>query len=106
MPENPFTRIVPGNLGNDEKNHHRQHCGRNNNLYQKIHHHLRLRDGCAVNKEILAAPIRIHARPSGGHFEQDAARYAVEQQCVVFSCPPARKKTLRVMPNDDQVDLQ
>ncbi|CAE6818678.1 hypothetical protein R75461_05997 [Paraburkholderia nemoris] len=61
MPENPFTRIGPGILGDDEKNHHHEHCGRNSNLYQKIHYHLRLRHGCTFNKAVLAAPIRIHA---------------------------------------------
>lgn len=92
MPENPFARIGPGVLGNDEKNHHDEYRSRNGDLYQKIHYHLRL-------------PIK-HPNLSGGHLEQDAARYALEQQCVVLPCPPARKKTVRMMPDDDQVNPQ
>lgn len=52
--KNPFTGMVLGILGDDEKNDHRKHCSRNPNLYEKIYDHLSLH-GCTLNEELLAA---------------------------------------------------
>src|SRR5476649_2178147 len=41
-----------------------------------------------------------------GHLEENPARHAVQQQRMVFPGPPARKKSFRVMPDDNQVHLQ
>jgi hypothetical protein len=57
MPENPFACVAPGGLSDEEKNHHRQHPGRNRDLYQKVYDHHRLRLGCAFNREIFG-PVR------------------------------------------------
>jgi hypothetical protein len=118
----PLTQIGPAILRDDHQYHYRERYRRNEHLHQKIHH-LRLRRGSAFDPvtavaEIPAsdarscfnpvAPVTDGCRCAGhangewyarmtsfGDLEQDAARHAVEHQCVVFSRPPARKKTVR-----------
>jgi len=60
----------------------------------------------ATVMSLRPAPFRKPVSNSSCHLEEHPARHAVQQQGVVFPGPPARKKTFRVMPDDNQVDLQ
>ena len=60
----------------------------------------------ATVMSLRPAPFRKPVSNSSCHLEEHPARHAVQQQGVVFPGPPARKKASRVMPDDNQVDLQ